>query len=77
MTNLPCLLERGRGPQNDVGGASLWVMAGKTDADYKGVARFLSFLSQPEVQAKWHQETGFTTMPQHHRGLRADQAAGF
>lgn len=47
-------------PQNTVlGGASLWVMGGKTKAQYRGVARFLSFLSQPEVQARWHQETGY------------------
>jgi sn-glycerol 3-phosphate transport system substrate-binding protein len=42
-----------------VGGGSLWVMAGKKNAEYKGVAKFLSFLSRPEVQAQWHQATGF------------------
>jgi sn-glycerol 3-phosphate transport system substrate-binding protein len=47
-------------PQNTViGGASLWVMSGKKNEEYKGVARFFKFLSQPEVQAKWHQETGY------------------
>ncbi|MBS0446495.1 MAG: sn-glycerol-3-phosphate ABC transporter substrate-binding protein UgpB [Proteobacteria bacterium] len=47
-------------PQNTIiGGASLWVMSGKSKAEYKGVAKFLSFLSQPELQAKWHQETGY------------------
>jgi sn-glycerol 3-phosphate transport system substrate-binding protein len=29
---------------------------GKKPAEYKGVAKFFSYLSQPEVQAKWHQE---------------------
>jgi len=42
-----------------VGGGSLWVMSGNKKAEYKGVAKFLSFLSQPEVQAQWHQATGF------------------
>ena len=47
-------------PQNTViGGASLWVMAGKKPAEYKGVAAFFSFLSSPEVQAKSHQRTGY------------------
>ena len=47
-------------PQNTIiGGASLWVMSGKKVDEYKGVAKFFKFLSQPEVQAKWHQETGY------------------
>lgn len=47
-------------PQNTIiGGASLWVMAGQTDEEYKGVAAFLNFLSSPEIQAKWHQDTGY------------------
>ena len=47
-------------PQNTViGGASLWVMAGKTAPEYKAVAAFFSFLSQPDVAAKSHQRTGY------------------
>jgi sn-glycerol 3-phosphate transport system substrate-binding protein len=47
-------------PQNTiVGGASLWVMAGKSDINYKGVANFFNFLSNPEVQAASHQRTGY------------------
>jgi sn-glycerol 3-phosphate transport system substrate-binding protein len=47
-------------PQNTIiGGASLWVMAGHEPEEYKGVAEFLNFLSSPEVQAKWHQDTGY------------------
>ncbi|WP_324752501.1 sn-glycerol-3-phosphate ABC transporter substrate-binding protein UgpB [Roseovarius sp. Pro17] len=47
-------------PQNTIiGGASLWVMAGQDDGEYKGVAAFLNYLSSPEVQAKWHQDTGY------------------
>ncbi|MCD2513032.1 sn-glycerol-3-phosphate ABC transporter substrate-binding protein UgpB [Comamonas endophytica] len=47
-------------PQNTViGGASLWVMAGKKPAEYKGVAAFFDFLSQSKVQAASHQRTGY------------------
>jgi sn-glycerol 3-phosphate transport system substrate-binding protein len=47
-------------PQNTIiGGASLWIMGGKSKDEYKGVAKFLSFLSQPEVQAEFHQATGY------------------
>jgi len=47
-------------PQNSIiGGASLWVMGGKKPAEYKGVAKFLSFLSQPEIQMEWHTTTGY------------------
>jgi sn-glycerol 3-phosphate transport system substrate-binding protein len=47
-------------PQNTIiGGASLWVLAGHSDEEYKGVASFLNFLSSPEVQAQWHQDTGY------------------
>ena len=47
-------------PQNTIiGGASLWVMEGHEDAEYAGVASFLNFLSSPEIQAKWHQDTGY------------------
>jgi sn-glycerol 3-phosphate transport system substrate-binding protein len=52
-------------PQNTIiGGASLWVMAGQTDEEYKGVAAFLNFLSSPEIQAKWHQDTGYLPITQ-------------
>ena len=47
-------------PQNTIiGGASLWVMEGQSDAEYAGVAAFMDFLSSPEIQAKWHQDTGY------------------
>jgi sn-glycerol 3-phosphate transport system substrate-binding protein len=47
-------------PKNSIiGGATLWVLNGKDDATYKGVAKFFSYLSQPEVQADWHQFTGY------------------
>jgi sn-glycerol 3-phosphate transport system substrate-binding protein len=47
-------------PQNTViGGASLWVMSGKTPAEYKGIAKFFSFISTPEVQSASHKRTGY------------------
>jgi len=47
-------------PQNSIiGGATLWVLGGHDDAEYKGVARFFSYLSTPEVQYQWHKETGY------------------
>ena len=47
-------------PQNTIiGGASLWVMEGHEAEEYKAVAAFLNFLSSTEVQAKWHQDTGY------------------
>jgi sn-glycerol 3-phosphate transport system substrate-binding protein len=47
-------------PQNSIiGGASLWVMGGKPAAEYKGVAKFLSFLSDTNRQARLHQESGY------------------
>jgi sn-glycerol 3-phosphate transport system substrate-binding protein len=47
-------------PQNSIiGGATLWVLQGKDKADYKGVAKFFSYLSSAAVQAKWHQQTGY------------------
>ncbi|OGA18905.1 MAG: sn-glycerol-3-phosphate ABC transporter substrate-binding protein [Betaproteobacteria bacterium RIFCSPLOWO2_02_FULL_66_14] len=47
-------------PQNSIiGGASLWVMAGRKPEEYKGVAKFFAFLSRPEVQMEWHTSTGY------------------
>jgi sn-glycerol 3-phosphate transport system substrate-binding protein len=47
-------------PQNSIiGGASLWVMGRKNPSDYRGVAKFFAFLSQPEIQMDWHVSTGY------------------
>jgi sn-glycerol 3-phosphate transport system substrate-binding protein len=52
-------------PQNSIiGGASLWVMGGKTNNAYKGVAKFLAYLSRPEVQMDWHTSTGYVPITQ-------------
>src|SRR6476660_5029143 len=47
-------------PQNSIiGGATLWVLRDRPRVEYKGVAKFFSYLSKPEVQAAWHQNTGY------------------
>ncbi|MCC6248695.1 MAG: sn-glycerol-3-phosphate ABC transporter substrate-binding protein UgpB [Rubrivivax sp.] len=47
-------------PQNTIiGGASLWVMAGKKPAEYKGVAEFFNYLSDPAVQSASHKRSGY------------------
>ncbi len=47
-------------PQNSIiGGASVWIMGGKKPAEYKGVAKFMAYLSKPAVQMLWHTSTGY------------------
>jgi sn-glycerol 3-phosphate transport system substrate-binding protein len=52
-------------PQNSIiGGATLWVLSGGSDEEQAGVAAFLNYLSSPEVQAAWHQQTGYLPITQ-------------
>ena len=52
-------------PQNSIiGGATLWVLAGHAAEEYEGVARFFDFVSDPAVQAQWHQDTGYLPITQ-------------
>jgi hypothetical protein len=47
-------------PQNStLGGASLWVMGGKSADEYKGVAKFFAFLSDTDRQANLHTVSGY------------------
>ena len=47
-------------PQNTIiGGATLWVLRNRPPEEYKGVAKFFGYLSKPDVQAAWHQHTGY------------------
>jgi sn-glycerol 3-phosphate transport system substrate-binding protein len=47
-------------PQNTIiGGATLWVLNQKDPKMYKGIAKFFTFLSSPEVQEDWHESTGY------------------
>jgi len=59
-TMLPFWSDVKGAPQNTIiGGASLWVLNGHKKEEYKGVAAFFNYLSRPEVQAEWHQGTGY------------------
>ena len=61
VAQLPYYDDFNGAPQNTlIGGAGLWVMAGQPS--YKGAARFLAFLAKPEVQAEWHQSTGYVPL---------------
>jgi sn-glycerol 3-phosphate transport system substrate-binding protein len=52
-------------PQNSIiGGASVWVMGGKKPDEYKGVAKFMAFLSKPDIQMEWHTATGYVPITQ-------------
>jgi sn-glycerol 3-phosphate transport system substrate-binding protein len=52
-------------PQNSIiGGATVWVFSGHKPAEYKGIARFFTYLSSVEVQAAWHQRTGYLPITQ-------------
>ncbi len=60
ISQLPYYPDVKGAPQNTIiGGASLWVMGGKKPAEYKGVAKFFTYMSSPKVQAEWHQKTGY------------------
>ncbi|MCC4274118.1 sn-glycerol-3-phosphate ABC transporter substrate-binding protein UgpB [Marinomonas communis] len=63
-------------PQNTIiGGASLWVLQGKSDAEYQGVATFLNFLSRADMQADWHQFSGY--LPITHAAYDLTKGQGF
>ncbi len=60
VARLPYYPDAPGAPQNTIiGGASLWVFSGKANYEYRGIAEFFSFLSLPESQAQWHQNTGY------------------
>ncbi len=47
-------------PQNSIiGGASLWVMSGKKPEEYKGIAKFFTYLSDTDLQARLHTQSGY------------------
>jgi sn-glycerol 3-phosphate transport system substrate-binding protein len=63
-------------PQNSIiGGATLWVLKGKPAAEYKGVAKFMTYLSSTPVQVKWHTETGY--VPITYAAAEATKKSGF
>src|SRR5216683_179319 len=63
-------------PQNTtIGGATLWVLRDRPRDEYKGVAKFFGFLSKPEIQAVWHQNTGY--LPITRAAFELTRAQGF
>jgi sn-glycerol 3-phosphate transport system substrate-binding protein len=63
-------------PQNTIpGGASLWVFAGKSKAEYKGIAEFFHYLSQTKVQEYLHEESGY--LPVTMAAYEATKKSGF
>jgi sn-glycerol 3-phosphate transport system substrate-binding protein len=48
--------------QTLAGGASLWVGAGQKPAEYKGVAQFVNFLMEPDLQVELSAAAGFLPM---------------
>jgi sn-glycerol 3-phosphate transport system substrate-binding protein len=63
-------------PQNSIiGGATLWVMSGKKPAEYKGVTKFFTYLSSTDVQANWHQSTGY--VPITNAAFEATKKSGY
>ena len=63
-------------PQNTIpGGASLWVMGGKSDETYKGIAAFFSYISQTDVQEYLHQTSGY--LPVTMAAYEATKESGF
>jgi sn-glycerol 3-phosphate transport system substrate-binding protein len=65
VARLPYYPEVKGAPQNTIiGGASLWVFTGKTKPEYKAIAAFFAFISKPEIQAFWHQNTGYLPITQ-------------
>ncbi len=45
--------------QTFIGGAALFAMSGKSDAENAATAAFFEYLTSPEVQYMWHRETGY------------------
>ncbi len=52
-------------PQNSIiGGATLWTLQGRPAEEYNAVGAFYSYLASAEVQAAWHQFTGYLPITQ-------------
>jgi sn-glycerol 3-phosphate transport system substrate-binding protein len=63
-------------PQNSIiGGASLWVMGGKTPEEYKGIAKFFAFLSDTDRQVYLHEVSGY--LPITKAAYEKTKASGF
>jgi sn-glycerol 3-phosphate transport system substrate-binding protein len=75
MAELPYYPDVPGAPQNSIiGGVSLWVM-GKKPEEYKGVAKFFTFLSQTDLQQQLHEVTGY--LPITKAAYAVTRASGF
>ena len=73
---MPYYPEAADAPQNSIiGGASLWVMGGKSAQDYKGVAKFFTFLSNTDLQVTMHQKSGYVPITK--AAYEKSKASGF
>jgi len=52
----------GAGTNSFIGGAALFAMSGKSDAENKCTADFFQFLTSPEIQVFYHQSTGYVAI---------------
>ena len=55
---------KGAGTNSFIGGAALFAMSGKSEAENKCVADFFQFLTSPEIQKFYHQATGYVAITQ-------------
>ncbi|QND47005.1 extracellular solute-binding protein [Rhizobium lusitanum] len=58
-----------------VGGASLWVLSGKSADEYKGAAAFLNFVHDPKTALFWSSNTGY--IPVTNSGFNFMKSSGF
>jgi sn-glycerol 3-phosphate transport system substrate-binding protein len=58
-----------------VGGASLWVLKGHSDAEYKAAAAFFNFIAKPEEALTWSTVTGY--IPVRNSGFEYLNKQGF
>src|SRR5215210_1314819 len=73
---MPIYPDQTGAPQNSIiGGASLWVMGGKKPEEYKGVAKFFSFLSDTDRQVAIHKASGY--LPITKAAYEKTKASGF
>lgn len=53
---------KGAGTNSFIGGAALFAMSGKSEAENKCVADFFQFLTSPEIQVFYHKATGYVAI---------------
>ncbi|MFO7667980.1 MAG: sn-glycerol-3-phosphate ABC transporter substrate-binding protein UgpB [Desulfobacterales bacterium] len=78
VTMLPFYDDVKGAPKNSIiGGASFWAMTApkRTVEEYRAVAEFFKYISQPEVVAKWHMDTGY--LPITFGGFEYTKAQGY